>query len=198
MAILNKHPGYVEGPKGKALFVHIPRTGGQSVCRAVHCSDGHISLSCSMSMLGDTFDGCKAVSIIRNPWDHAVSWYCYMQGSGNLESPKEHVDGFRKWVAEGCPGSTAMWSGITSNVLNQMAWLKSSITCDVFKFPEGIRQAIDSIAEATGVNVSSGLPRDGPSARLPNYATYYDDATVHAIAEIREREIMVFGWKFGE
>ncbi len=189
----HQHPGHIVGPKGSALFVHIPRTGGQSICRVFDCADAHLTLAHSKAMLKDKFDACRVVSVIRNPWDHAVSFYVHSRGYGAPDNQLD-IERFRKWTAEGCPKRTTTHYGLDTDCLDQVAYV-TGYGCKVFKFPAGIGEAIDMIAEATGLP-RKDAPNIGHKTRLESYVPYYDDASTKVIADMRRRDILLFGWKF--
>ncbi len=192
-----QHPGHIVGPDGSVLYVHIPRTGGQSVCMVFKCADGHLPIAVSKAMMKDRYDKCvKTIAVSRNPWDHAVSFYVHSRGNGNADDHQGDIDGFRKWVAQGCPKRTITQYGIITDCLDQVAYMTGG-PCKVFKFPEGIQGAIDEIAAATGLP-RKDAPRIGHKTRLDSYVPYYDDDSIKVIADMRQREIAMLHWKFGE
>ncbi len=191
-----QHPGHIVGPDGSVLYVHIPRTGGQSVCRVFGCTDGHLPVAVSKAMLKDKFDACaRTIAVSRNPWDHAVSVYLYGQGYGDPNNHQGDVDGFRAWVAGGCRGRDIVQHGILTDSLDQVAYMTGPQIM-VFRFPEGIDKAIDEIAKRTGLP-RKGTPHAGRATRLASYVPYYDDASIKTVADMRQKEITMFGWKFG-
>ena len=190
-----QHPGHIVGPDGSVLYVHIPRTGGQSICMVFNCADGHLSIAHSKAMMKEKFDGCKVISVVRNPWDHAVSFYVHSRGYGSENHHDLDIKRFREWVAAGCPKRTVTQYGVTTDCLDQLAYLTGG-TFNAFKFPHGITEAIAAIADATGLP-KKDTPRIGHKDHLP-YPAYYDDVSITTIADMRRREIVLFGWKFGE
>lgn len=72
-------------------FVHIPRTGGTSICRIFGLKDTHTPYAWRQEREGGFAEDGFRFAVVRNPWDHAVSVYemfCHGKSSA----------GFQKWV----------------------------------------------------------------------------------------------------
>ena len=79
--------GFLDAPvpnysdKYKCLFVHIPKTGGTSIESVFGWYSGHRgeqdhrTILEYRKLLGTNFDTYFSFSIVRNPWDRAVSYY---------------------------------------------------------------------------------------------------------------------------
>lgn len=79
------------------LFVHIPKTGGRSVLSAMgikfHCE--HKSLQEYIKDLTEPVVRARyKFTIIRNPWDRAVSWYRFFY----KPMPNEEPLTFEQWI----------------------------------------------------------------------------------------------------
>ena len=187
----SRHPGTIDGPQGSAIFVHIPRTGGHAVHDAMGGRSSHLSALQHRNILGHRYGECFVFSIVRNPWDHAVSWYTNM-------SEGRTVQGFREWVQLGCPQCMVKYrGGVCGNGVDQMSFIENGGDVHVWKFPD-IDDAVKMACIVIGKPVAKPKIVNRTNARACDYTTYYDTPTRDAIAELRQREINQYGWRFGE
>jgi len=69
------------------ILVHIPKTGGTSLCHAIRRSTvkTHRDHTPAIDLIGtydrDFWDGAFKVAFVRNPWDRAVSLYYWWNAS---------------------------------------------------------------------------------------------------------------------
>lgn len=72
----------------KALFIHVPKTGGTSIVRAYREVDpdifaygGHTPAIVLMDSYVGSFESLWKFAFVRNPWEHAVSWFFFAHKS---------------------------------------------------------------------------------------------------------------------
>ena len=85
---------YREGmDKRKAIFVHIPKSAGTSVCKAVFdCPDSsHYTARCYRSDNPVKFDDYFKFTVVRNPYDRFCSAYNYLKNGGERLSEKDKI-----------------------------------------------------------------------------------------------------------
>lgn len=113
----------VQGGMGKRplVFLHIPKTGGTSVAKALNVPDNHWSLETKRSYNPRVFEHPDLIiaTFIRNPWTRAGSVYKNLQPALNY---KPAQGGFRQWVLDGMP---TMLVGKKRNfqTVDQREWL---------------------------------------------------------------------------
>ena len=79
--------------KRKAIFVHIPKAAGTSVCKAVFdCPESsHYTARCYRSDNPMKFNDYFKFSVVRNPYDRLCSAYHYLKNGGDRLSEKDKI-----------------------------------------------------------------------------------------------------------
>ena len=198
---MRRYPGLIEGPKGKALFIHIPRTGGQSICRAFGCQDGHIPAHAPHPQNTDR-GSLYTFSVVRNPWDHYVSFWAYSHGVmvETSEEWNKQFAAFRNWLrlTETCPPSmTAPVTGITFDPLCQLAFLRrrnAGMVKHILPL-QHIAKFGRLVAEFIGIEPIA-IPHVGKSDH-EFYTKYYDVPTAEIVRHRHTGIIERFGFTFG-
>ena len=90
-------------------FVHIPRTGGSSLRKFLklfpnsHLPNSHTTAWDMRIEDPKYWDSSISFCFVRNPWDHAVSWYVYHRGLCRNLNYNPYEDDFKSWVKKGLP-----------------------------------------------------------------------------------------------
>lgn len=179
----------------KFIFIHIPRTGGSTV-RALFgkptnttaqddISYGHWSIDSMRNKVRD-FETYYSFSIVRNPWDHVVSYYCYTRDA--LKKKGNPVPPFGDYVRNKYRGGYGfLW------------WLmdpysRSIIVDEVIRF-ENLEAGLKDLCARHGV-VIGDIPHLNKSAdRLP-YQEYYTSELKYVVANHFKIDIELFGYEF--
>ena len=135
------------------------------------------------------------LTLVRNPWDRAVSYYHWLQGqsfahpavglakdlsfSGFLNHPQTQAS-FRLWPA----------SAYMRDVLGQE-------TCTLYLRLEHLDQDIQPFEAHLGFGLSP-LPRVNASPRHPDWRGYYSDADAALLARNCAEDIARFGYGFDD
>lgn len=93
-------------PVGDFFFIHVPKTGGCSVARALeeitgfHWSyfRGHATAYNFEQYYTDLWERQFSFAFVRNPFDQIVSWFLYHRRNGQHH---HQYDTFEEWVYEG-------------------------------------------------------------------------------------------------
>jgi hypothetical protein len=204
----------------KYLFIHIPKTAGESMYRllkengATGFLEKHSTALQARNALGvDCFKGYFCFSFVRNPWDQAVSFYEHLRKP--LYIPRDvlrkqypHLDGKYVGPVDAC--KLAMKTDFNEFVrrvyreeeirhfyfYDQLFYLSDhdgELICNhVFKY-EDLNNAVDVLKANLGL--SGELNRTNKSERRP-YREYYDEETVSIIEGRFRPTISGFGYKF--
>ena len=93
------------------IFIHIPKTAGQSIAKATKglvSNLGHKELS---KLDDDVVGGEHIMTVVRNPYDRAVSSYYYMK----------HIHGNMPFAGEVYDGLNSFWSRV---FLDKEKWFR--------------------------------------------------------------------------
>lgn len=88
----------------KAIFVHVPKTGGNSIAAALGGTTRSTVMHLPRKAL--PFDGRPSFGFIRDPWHRMVSLYYFLWQSPAKHLPRVDPDeirrmGFKRWLLEG-------------------------------------------------------------------------------------------------
>ncbi len=205
---------YLSDPE--CLFVHIPKTAGNSIMRAFGVGwDDHMDLTRYREKLGaDVLASAFKFAVVRNPWDRVLSEYNFQRKKAQradtvrlwLHRPDGGERGFSEWVAHALTHpeehSPRDWGGKTSEGIHRMSpqidWisLDGEIAVDYVARMESLRRDFREICERMNVP-SRRLPRRNWKFHWP-YRRYYDAETRDRVADYYRRDIEAFGYTFGK
>lgn len=185
----------------RMLFIHIPKCAGHTVWEVMKANGGfrakdrwggrfshHQSAFGLRQALGKTWCDYQPVTLVRNPWERAVSLYFGRNRNKNPHTPA----GFAKFMRRYERLSKYRW--------NPHYPLSRMIT------PEMIVFKVDEIERLWGwmesnLEIEIGTPKVRRSGthryvdRL-HYRDYFTKQLRNGIAEVHQHDIARWGWKF--
>lgn len=197
----------------KCIYIHIPRTAGRSVSNALGArgkiAGKHFFARRILAEVGDyEWKQYFTFSIVRNPWDRAVS--LFFQQTGNLPDCKPD---FRQWIIDqvsdnGYPNDNSrFWEcslvdggstgGTSTKWKCQTDWLlgfDDKIAVDYVARFENLAFDWKDICEIIGVKYQP-LAFENPTEHN-HYSYYYDDETRQIVADWHRRDIENWGYEF--
>ena len=197
----------------RCLYVHIPKTGGNSVNRVFGVGwENHKDLARYAAELPPAvFAGLFTFAIVRNPWERLFSDYNYQLKKSRPEASKLFIfteagakRRFTAWVravlGEPHRYTPDNWGGEVSSGLHrwspQVDWISL-----------GGRIAVDRVLRMErlpGEFAALARERGWPAVRLPHrnrrlhwhYSWYYDAATRDLVGDYYARDIAAFDYAF--
>jgi len=187
----------------RCIFVHIPKTAGLSIAKALFGNAGgsHVPLSTYERVFDKAeFDSYFKFAFVRNPWDRVVSAYAYLiDGGGQNEYDEKWgrtlaaYDGFEAFVTGWLtPG----------NVREQIHFLPqhefvctegSALGVDFVGRFERIEQDFESVRKKLGIG---GALQHLNASKRQRYASYYNPKTIGIVADVYQKDIELFGYDF--
>ncbi len=221
LGIRRRHHRRANQDNRDAVLIWIPKTAGQSVTTllqehgsaklkdpfaARHCfpqrglvTFGHQSYPqlLAAGIVSQAFDHrAFKFCFVRNPYDRAVSLYCYLHKQGRIDASWSFRT-FAERVADGACEPIGMfnWRGM-SQCNPQVRWIHDeqgrSIVDYVGRF-ECIDNDMAEICDELGI--TGELPRRNVGGNKP-YRDYYDDAIRRLIERAYAEDIETFGYEF--
>lgn len=139
-------------------------------------------------------DGLFAFTLVRNPWDRMVSYYHWLK-----VQTFSHPD-----VAL---AQKMDFEGFVTHPRTQ-ATFKNSPAASYMRRPDGTEQCnafiriehftTDAAPLLAHLGFDLVLPHANPSARAPDYRSYYTDASAQAVAQSCAADIARFGYGFDD
>jgi len=181
------------------LFVHIPKTGGHAVWEVVKANGGyrmkdershirmHTSANALKQRLGPEYNQFKKVSLIRNPWERAVSLYF-----GRNKLKKFSPEGFAKYMRQWRTLGKMRWNPY----YQQTALLNRDVLVfrldQIEKLWHWMEMNLDITVDDPGI-IKTGKNR---YVERMHYRKYFNKELRAVIAQAHKRDIERFGWKY--
>lgn len=176
------------------IFVHVPKTGGIAMKRSLGRFDtfykpptAHMEARTILKNVGEAdWARCFTFSVVRNPWDRAVSayaWYGQLAAGGR----RQPVEGFHAWARNTRP-LQSQWEMLRSEEGDRV------LVEFVARFE---RWAVDFEEVCSRIGVVRAPERHNASLRQRDYRAYYPDrATVDLVGEQYADDAERFGYSF--
>jgi len=196
------------------IFVHIQKTGGNSICAALNerrsPPEKHFFARDLIEVYGQQkWNTYFKFAIVRNPWDRLVSWWSMIDANRSAAPKKQDWNNFHRFILdrartfeeflENCDAEFNDKDGRKWIYRNQIDYLTDTsgrLLVDYVGRFESLEQDFDFITKrALGHSVS--LPHVNRSQHR-HYSEYYSPALVDKVAQRFERDIESFGYAFGQ
>lgn len=180
-------------------FVHINKTGGTSVVRALGIRFQHLTAQELREKLGDDrWESRYTFSFVRNPWDRAVSLY-HFRVKTNQTGLGDHPIPFADWARACFRDRDPRFLNKPKMFAPQTDWLagpNGEIDVDFVGRFERLSDDFEVVCEAIGRDGLS-LPHLKSSSR-GDYRSYYDIDAIDAVGDAFASDIATWGYAFDE
>ncbi len=187
-----------QGRNGPFVFIHINKTAGTSIGRAIGLPvKDHLTVRDVIARIGqEKWDTAYTFTLVRNPWDKVVSHYEYRRRRNKTGIASRNVS-FSDWVkmTYGDIKNTFYYNNPKA-FQPQVEWLKDNegkITLDFIGKFESIITDFNQIKHVIGLDAE--LPHLNASRRA-SYQSYYDDESREIVARWFQEDISVFEYSF--
>ena len=178
-------------------FIHINKTGGSSIEKALHVPLIHETALTFCERIGkQRWDQRFSFAIIRNPWDRAVSQFHYRQMTGQTGLGNNPL-GFKEWLKQVYIQRSPDYMDDKKMFLTQAEWVcdeEGRIMVDYIGRFENLQESWDYICVQLQ-QTRTLLPHVKKSTR-GNYRDYYDDESREIIEDYFRQDLKLFGYTF--
>jgi chondroitin 4-sulfotransferase 11 len=187
-----------QGSNGPYIFIHINKTAGTSIGKAIGLPLKHHQTAREViAKIGkNKWNGAYRFTLVRNPWDKVVSHYEYRRKRNKTEVASRGIS-FSEWVKKTYgPEKDPFYYNNPKAFQPQVEWLKDdegNISIDFIGKFETINEDFDHIKSAIGLEAE--LPHLNASKRA-DYQSYYNDETREIVANWFREDIETFGYRF--
>lgn len=185
--------------KQNFFFIHINKTGGSSIERALKLDLDHKTAQEKIKQVGrKVWDDAFTFSVVRNPWDKVVSHYSYRVQTGQTGMGKNNNIGFNEWVDLAYFQNDSIYYDKPKMFMSQSDWVLDAdgtmLVDKICRF-ESLREDFSNVCSRLSINTE--LPHVKASKhRRNNYQSYYNRRSIEIIAEKFSRDIELFGYSF--
>ena len=204
--------------KHKCIFVHIPKTAGSSIENVIwplesdrvvenlwlgiikpyrnkYQTDGlqHLTSSQIKTEVGtDVFNSYYKFSIIRNPWEKAVSQFIYMKKRKGLRRfiGMNKWSSFKKYLNLISKKEHAQWMKQVDFVYDENGMI---MVDKIIRF-ENIEEEFQLMRQHLGIPYIK-LPHVNKSKRK-HYTKYYNKSTIQIVSDLYKEDIEAFNYTF--
>jgi len=195
--ILTKKPQNVPSQHiDNFIFIHINKTGGSSIEKALGLSLEHKTALEKIEEIGyKKWKNCFSFTVVRNPWDKVVSHYHHRVQTNQTDLGVRPVK-FKDWVKLTYRDKDSFYYDKPKMFMPQTDWITDhdgQILVDYICRFENISHDFSYVCGILGKTVS--LPHIKASKR-DHYTVYYDKETIEIIASWFREDIKRFGYEY--
>ena len=178
------------------IFIHINKTGGTSVEKALNIPLQHRTALDKRNYLGEEVWNKKfSFAFVRNPWDKVVSHFTYRLRTNQTNLEREAVE-FQDWVRLAYMEKNNKYYDNPKMFMPQMDWLSDNNSNILVNFIGRFENFESDFAEVCAkLKISSTLPHLKKSTRM-HYKEYYNSETAEIVGELFKNDIEYFNYKY--
>lgn len=211
--------------KHRCIFIHIPKTGGASIEHIIWPSKKdktelnlwmgftskysnkyqtgglqHLLASQVKKEVGDnTFDNYFKFTIVRNPWDKAISQYTYMKKREDLRSfiGMKKDDCFKKYLSLISTKNHVQWENQSKFILDMNQNIMVDYIGRFETFEHDVYEILHKIkmrSNILGIKIIK-IPHRNKSDRS-HYREYYDRESQEIVNYLYKQDIELFDYSF--
>ena len=178
------------------IFIHINKTGGSSIEKALNLPFEHLTAMEKRAEVGaDKWEQKFTFAFVRNPFDKVCSHYRYRVKT-NQTNLKDRGLSFSQWVNETYGRQNPDYYDNPKMFMPQSQWLTDEgghlLVDEVYRF-ERLSDDFRQVTERFKLNTS--LPHLKASKKT-DYQQWYDEATKQTVADWFAEDLRRFGYCF--
>jgi chondroitin 4-sulfotransferase 11 len=178
------------------VFVHINKTGGTSIEKALGIRSEHMTALEKKRQLGEkAWEAKFRFSIVRNPWDKVVSHYLYRVKTNQTGLGGSAV-GFQTWVRRAYGERDTEFYDNPRMFQPQIDWITDHDGTVLVNFVGRFENLTEDFGRiCSQIGIVAELPHLKKTDRR-RYDAYYDDSTRQIVSDWFKEDIELFGYEF--
>ncbi len=194
------------------LFIHIHKTAGTSITRALQAIPGTRTIFHPHSLmkhvaLTEEQNTLFKFAFVRNPWDRLLSWYNMIRNKGptnrfmsyvleNSRSFSEFLDCVDEIAETDDPTDSAIpyWKSIAYNQLDYISTPDGRLNIDFVGRFETLNHDFAAVCKRLDLGAIT-LEHTNRYEHAP-YRSYYTDCDIEKVRRLYARDIRHFGYEF--
>jgi hypothetical protein len=182
--------------RGRVVFIHINKTGGTSIERALHLRSERLSAREKRARLGERrWQRAFKFAFVRNPWDKVVSHYHYRVRTGKAGLDDDHLP-FGDWVRLAYRDRNPRYYDVPLMFASQFEWIADEEGRLLLDFIGRFEQLDEDFAEVCRrIGVRAELPHVKTTSHA-HYRDFYDDETRAIVARAFAQDLERFDYRF--
>jgi hypothetical protein len=187
---------HVNAWRGRYVFIHINKTGGTSVERALHLRSERKTAREKLAEMGtERFDRAFSFAFVRNPWDKVVSHYHYRVRTNRTGLADEGIP-FRDWVLRAYGEQDPRYHDEPKMFMPQVYWVGDEQGRCMIDFVGRFERLSADFAEVCRhIGVDAALPHVKTTSHA-HYRESYDEETRAVVAERFAPDLAEYGYTF--
>jgi hypothetical protein len=198
----------------KLIFVHIQRTGGNSVSSAFgenpNTAEKHFLARDLRERYGaDVWDSYFKFSFVRNPWDRLVSWWTLINRKREAYYKDDELTNFQRFIFSrastfdefvyNCDHEIIDYDGRKWIYRNQIDYLSDDQGRLIVDYVGRFERLESDFILATQRAIGHAIPLPHLNGFFHrHYSEYYSSATAEYVGTRFRRDIEAFGYAFGQ
>ena len=194
------------------VFVHIPKTGGETVEKILRITKNHYNAS-TRKMEDPCWDRKFKFTVVRNPWDRMLSFYFHLRKSLDETNRYYHhpMNPKRAWkLATSLPfnewivkvlvdnpdaGVTSYGNDLLASAHDYLFSKDEKILVDYVARFENLEQDMKRLFQMIG-KPRLRLPKINTSKRRGDYRSYYNKKSIAIVAKAFARDVSIFNYTY--
>lgn len=177
------------------VFIHINKTGGSSIEKALGLRFDLKTATEKISELGSTYWYKFSFTIVRNPWDRVVSHYHYRVETNQTNLGTNPI-GFNDWVKLAYKNNVPEYYDKPKMFMPQLNWVidtKGKILVDFIGRFEQLHRDFNYVCKK--LQIKTTLPHLNKTERT-HYREYYNYQSIEIVKAWFKKDIELFNYKF--
>lgn len=178
------------------IFIHINKTGGSSIEKALNLPFEHLTAQEKKAEVGaEKWQEKFTFAVVRNPFDKVCSHYRFRVKTNQTQLQQNPID-FKEWVHKCYVERDPYYHDQAKMFMPQMDWLcddSGQLMVDQVYHFESLAEDFQALCEKFQLDAS--LPHLKSSGRV-DYRSYYDAPTRDVVAKSFAKDLEAFHYRF--